>query len=368
MRRPRLDQTLGLQGLEVLPESGVAASFDLVFLADEQVELLCIPARDFLGFLQATADAEQNQLLMFRQIVNRTRLQRCLAQSAGPDVLGEDFAASGFLGASDGRVEQFDGHSSVAGIGREAADLGEGFSGDAPHSASYFGALRRDAGEGVGIVGSHLDEVGLSEARNYGGFEEFEQGRILANENHRDRALGFLPFVDSKQFVDDVRRVAIDQHIDLVEDEQKMALVGVEVAANRLDDFSRAEASFWVSGVEAQRDLLQDLRAGRVVAAIDVGDDDSAPTVEVALDVIRESLGEDGLARADRTDDHGLCARIVILDLREDSCHVTEFLVATDEGRRNPVVRQGALVEQDLACSDAVEVSCHSTESCSHRS
>jgi len=75
-----------------------------------------------------------------------------------------------------------------------------------------------------------------------------------------------------------------------------MTLVRVEVTANRLDDFARTESSFGVSGIEAEGDLLQDLGAGRMIAAIHVSDDNSSPTIEMALDVICETLGEDGFA------------------------------------------------------------------------
>ena len=88
----------------------------------------------------------------------------------------------------------------------------------------------------------------------------------------------------------------------------------------------------------------------------------------MALDIICEALGENGFARADRAHDYGSTTRVVILNLREYRRHVAEFFVAADQSGRDPVVRQGPFVEQDFSCSDAVEVSSHSTESCSHRS
>ena len=105
-----------------------------------------------------------------------------------------------------------------------------------------------------------------------------------------------------------------------------------------------------------------------MIAAVDVSDDDSSSTVEMSLDVICKTLGEDGLTRADRSHNYGSTTRVVILNLREYRRHVAEFIVTTDQSRRDPVVRQGPFVKQDFACSDAVEVSSHSTESCSHRS
>jgi hypothetical protein len=89
----------------------------------------------------------------------------------------------------------------------------------------------------------------------------------------------FLSLVDSQQLVDEIRRIAIDENIHLIEDEQKMALVRVEVASNRLDNFSRTESSLGVSGIEAEGDLLQDLRACWMIAAVEVSDDDSSSTV-----------------------------------------------------------------------------------------
>ena len=178
----------------------------------------------------------------------------------------------------------------------------------------------------------------------------------------------FPSLVDSQQLVDDIRRIAIDENIHFIENEQKMTLVRVEVTANRLDDFARTESSFGVSGIEAEGNLLQDLGTGRVIAAVHVSDDDSSPTVEMALDVICETLGEDGFARADWAHDYSSTTRVVILNLREYRRHVVEFIVTADQNRRDPVVRQGPFVKQDFACSDAVEVSSHSTESCSHRS
>ena len=105
-----------------------------------------------------------------------------------------------------------------------------------------------------------------------------------------------------------------------------------------------------------------------MIAAVDVSDDDSSSTVEMALDVVCKTLCEDGLTRADWSHNYGSTTRVVILNLREYRRHVAEFLVAADQSGRDPVVRQGPFVEQDFACSDAVEVSSHSTESCSHRS
>ena len=89
----------------------------------------------------------------------------------------------------------------------------------------------------------------------------------------------FPSLVDSQQLVDDIRRIAIDENIHFIENEQKMTLVCVEVPANRLDDFARTESSFGVSGIEAEGDLLQDLRACWMIAAVDVSDDDSSSTV-----------------------------------------------------------------------------------------
>ena len=178
-----IDEAFDLQCFQVLPEGGVTARFEAEFLADQIVQFLRVAARDMVGLLEAATDPQQDQFLVLREDVDLTRLEGCLAQCADSHVFWQDVAAAGFLGPTDGRVEQFDGVACIAALARETADLGESLVTDRSCSAGDISALARDAGQGRFVVGCEFDDIRLAEPRDDGRLEEFQQSLVLTDHN-----------------------------------------------------------------------------------------------------------------------------------------------------------------------------------------
>ena len=86
-----------------------------------------------------------------------------------------------------------------------------------------------------------------------------------------------------------------------------------------------------MAGVEGERNLLQDLRSGWVVAAVDMCQNDLPAPVQKALQILSEAARYDGLPRADRTGDYSLATNSVAFHADEHRSQFPKLRIPADQ-------------------------------------
>ncbi len=319
------DEAQRVEVLDVGPELRVSARLGVELLAGGLVGGLHIAG---LGVgstpVEHPCHAHQHERVLFIELAQPlVEDHRVDVRLGGAHVLGIHGVRAALVGRLARLVQQLDRQPSIPIL---AGQIGHEVHDSSLHCVRVEGqsdALLGDRGQLAGSVGIQLERVRLLEG-GLGSLVHQQAHVLLADEDQRDaERVGARLLVEPGQVVDQIRVVALDQHVDLVEDGDQVRTTALELLGQLLEHLRRREAAIGETGIELVDDLKQ-RRGGRR----------TAPTVHVhrlevhiaavpgTLELPTETLRERRLSRTHgATHEHRLLGALL-----EDGAHLQGHL------------------------------------------